>query len=123
MQRNCDQPVDIVYLFRHSKAGDEEIRYSLRSVAKNLPWVRKVWVFGDRPKWLAEDTRLIEQVPREYMAPLLGFKTPVRNDFLMLALASLVPQVAFDFVRFSDDYIVLEPLTREQLCTPRALQD
>jgi len=33
-------PLDIVYLFRHSKHGDQEILYSLRSVAKQAPYVR-----------------------------------------------------------------------------------
>src|SRR5439155_4832826 len=99
----------IIYLFRHSKDEDAEIRYSLRSVARNLPFVRKVWIFGSRPEFLSGDKAVVEHVPHEYVAPLLGLKTPVRNDFLMLALAALIPGVAFEFVRFSDDYIVLEP--------------
>jgi hypothetical protein len=38
-------------------------------------------------------------------------------------LAPLIPGLTFDFVRFSDDYVVLQPLTRERLCTVRALED
>src|SRR5438034_8525843 len=75
--RMADSPIDVVYLFRHSKHGDEEIRFSLRSVAKNLSFIRKVWIFGDRPAFLADDHSIIEHVPHEYIAPLLGFKTPV----------------------------------------------
>src|SRR6185503_5738657 len=100
----------------HSRHHDEELRFSLRSVADNLPFIRKVWIFGDRPDFLTDDRSLIEHVPHEYIAPLLGFKTPVRSDMLMLVLASLLPEVAFDFVRFSDDYIILQPLSRKQLC-------
>jgi len=120
---NTPQPLDIIYLFRHSRHHDEELRFSLRSVAANLPFIRKVWIFGDRPVFLTDDRALIEHVPHEYIAPLLGFKTPVRSDMLMLVLASLLPEVAFDFVRFSDDYIILQPLSRKQLCTARALED
>lgn len=116
-------PLDIVYLFRHSKHQDEEIRFSLRSVAANLPFIRKVWIFGDRPAFLSADRSLVEHVPHEYIAPLLCCRTPVRSDMLMLVLASLLPEVAFDFVRFSDDYIILQPLSRDQLCTVRALED
>jgi hypothetical protein len=116
-------PLDIVYLFRHSKHQDEELRFSLRSLAKNLLFIRKVWIFGDRPSFLTDDLSIVEHIPHAYVAPLLGYKIPVRNDFLMLFLASLIPGVAFDFVRFSDDYIVLQPLSREQLCTVRALED
>jgi glucuronoxylan 4-O-methyltransferase len=117
------EPVDIVYLFRHSANNDQEILYSLRSVAQHVPFVRKVWVLGDRPAFLSPDKSLIEHVPHGYLAPLFGFQTPVRSDFLMLFLASLIPQLAFDFVRFSDDYIILQPVSPEQFLTVRALED
>ena len=116
-------PLDIVYLFRHSKHSDKELQYSLRSVALNLQYIRKVWIFGDRPKFLAGDTTIIEHVPHAYLAPLLGYRVPIRNDFLLLVLGSMIPGVAFDFLRFSDDYIVLQPVSRERLCTPRAVED
>jgi hypothetical protein len=118
-----NQPLDIVYLFRHSKHGDTEILYSLRSVAQHLPFIRKVWIFGDEPEWLSDDTAIVENVGHGYVAPLLGYRLPVRNDFLMLFLSSLIPGLTFDFVRFSDDYIVLQPLKQDQLCTVRALAD
>jgi hypothetical protein len=62
-------------------------------------------------------------VPHGYIAPLLGYRSPVRNDFLMLILAALLPKLAFDFVRFADDYIILAPLPRERLTTPSAHED
>src|SRR5205814_4569364 len=87
-------PLDIVYLFRHSKHGDREIRFSLRSVARHLPFIRKVWIFGDRPDFLSDDRAIVEHVPHEYIAPLLGCRIPVRNDFFLLALASLLPELS-----------------------------
>jgi hypothetical protein len=47
--------------------GDVEIRYSLRSLAKYAPYIRKVWIFGDRPAFLSEDTSLIRHVPQSYL--------------------------------------------------------
>jgi hypothetical protein len=116
-------PVDVICLLCHSISGNLELRYSLRSVAANLPFVRKVWIFGDRPQWLAHDTAIVEHVGQDYVARALGCPTPVTNDLVMLFMASLIPGLAFDFVRFSDDYIVLQPLTREQLCTVRVQED
>ena len=121
--RGPARPIDIVYLFRHSANGDQEIRYSLRSVAANLPFIRKVWIFGDRPEFLSPDKRIVEHVPHGYLAPLFSYQAPVRSDFLMQFLASLIPELTPDFVRFADDYIVLAPLSPEQLMTPRALED
>jgi len=118
-----DVPLDIVYLFKHSRHRDEELRFSLRSVARHLPFIRKIWIFGDCPAFLTSDRSIVEHVPHAYIAPLLGYKTPVRSDMLMLLLASLLPDLSFNFIRFSDDYIVLQPLSREQLSTVRALED
>jgi hypothetical protein len=95
--------MDALYLFRHSVYGDVEIRYSLRSLAKHAPYIRKVWIFGDRPAFLSEDTRLIEHVPHEYVARVGNFRTPVTNFFLMLYLSSLIPDLAHEYLQFSDD--------------------
>ena len=67
--------LDAVYLFCHSDNGDRELQCSLRSVAASVPWVRKVWIFGDRPEWLvAEDKAIVELVPHEYLTPIMGWK-------------------------------------------------
>lgn len=96
---------------------------SLRSVAKHLPFIRKVWVFGDRPEFLSDDKSIIEHVGQDYIAFALGWATPVTNDLVMLFMASLIPGLTFNFVRFSDDYVVLQSLTAEQLCTVRVQED
>ncbi len=44
--------VDLVYPVRKLPEGNSELRYSLRSVAKNLPH-RKIWVIGDDIAWLS----------------------------------------------------------------------
>jgi hypothetical protein len=115
--------LDIVYIFRHSQHGDEELRYSLRSVARHMNWVRQVWVFGDRPAWLSSDTRYIQHVAHDQVAWIDGFKTPVKNMFLMLYLIALLPDVEADFLLFCDDYILLQDLTPEMAIRKRALQD
>src|SRR5437660_9327887 len=101
-------PIDIAFLFRHSSAQDHEILYSLRSIATHLPFIRKVWIFGDRPAFLSDDKTIVEHVFHGYLAPLLGYRVPVRSDFLMLFLASLIPDLSFNFVRLADDYILLD---------------
>jgi hypothetical protein len=118
-----DAPLDIVYIFQHSRHGDEEIRYSLRSVAANLPFIRKVWIFGDKPAFLSADKSIVEHVPHAYIAQLIGCKLPVQSEMYLFLLASLLPDLSNEFVKFSDDYFILQPLTREQLCRARALED
>jgi hypothetical protein len=116
-------PRDVVYIFRSGGREDVELRYSLRSLAASRLHPRKVWIFGDRPAWLSDDTSLIEHVPHEYIARVGRWKAPVVNTFLLTFLASLIPGLAYDFFWFADDYILLEPVTAEDLGRPRVLED
>ncbi len=115
--------MDIVYLFRHSKFDDAEIRYSLRSVAESLAWVRKVWIFGDRPEFLREDKSIVEQVPWEAVAWLRHAQAPVRNFFLQCFLVAQHPDVHAEFLLFCDDYILLDHVTEAVARRDRFLQD
>ena len=50
--------IDIVYPVRKLAEGNSELRYSLRSVAKNLPH-RNVWVVGEEIGWLGSLVRFM----------------------------------------------------------------
>lgn len=114
---------DALYIFSHSKLDDIELRYSLRSLHRAAPWIRKVWIFGDRPDWLADDKSVIEHVPHEAMAKLGRWKVPLRNNFLMTFLGSLIPGLADEFLWMADDYLLLEPIAQADLCRVRVLED
>lgn len=115
--------MDIVYLYRRSINEDFEIRYSLRSVERYMPYVRKIWIFGDRPAFLVDDTSLIEHVPHDYIAAPMGFDVPVRNFFLLLFLSSLIPGLSEEYLRFSDDFVLLGDLSEEDARKNRYLQE
>lgn len=115
--------MDVVYLFRHSPHADEELRYSLRSVSRHAPWVRKVWVFGDRPVWLAADSDAVEHLPHDAVAWVERCKTPVVNTFLMLYLVALLPDLAPEFLFFCDDYVLLADLPIAAATRVRFLDD
>lgn len=115
--------MDIAYLCARNKCDDTEIRYSLRSVAANLAWVRKVWVFGDRPEFLSDDKSRIEHVPWEAVAWLRHVRVPVRNFFLQCFLVAQHPEVAAEFLLFCDDYIMLDHVPEAVARRDRYLQD
>ncbi|MCA9067552.1 MAG: hypothetical protein KDA84_01425 [Planctomycetaceae bacterium] len=115
--------MDIIYCLRHSQAGDLEIRYSLRSVARYFPAVGKIWIFGDRPAFLSNDTKLIEHVPHDYVAGVTGFRTPITNYFQLLFTSSLIPELSQEYLWFCDDYILLDELTPDAAKTVRYLED
>ena len=115
--------MDLVYLFRHSKFDDAEIRYSLRSVAKHFTGVRKVWVFGDQPAFLSEDRTAVEHVSWDAVAWLRHLQSPVRNFFLQCFLAAQHPEVESEFLLFCDDWVLLDDLTEEVAKRDRFLED
>lgn len=115
--------MDVAYLFRHSAAGDRELRFSLRSVAKHLPWVRKVFVFGDRPGFLSDDCSVIEHVPWESLAWLGGFRTPAENWLLQAGLLSLWPGLSDEFLIFHDDHVLLGDVSDAMARRQRYVED
>lgn len=115
--------MDVLYTVRHSQFDDLELRYSLRSVNLYFPHVRKVWIFGDRPSFLVDDTSRVEHVPHDRVAHILGCRTPVTSTFTMLILASLLPELTSEYLWFCDDYVLLEYLSEEEARKTRYLQD
>lgn len=93
--------IDILWLVR---AGDsnEELRFSMRSVAANLPHDR-VWIAGYRPKWVSSEVRHIAVHQQT-----LG--TKYQRSLANLLAACSHPKVSDEFVRFDDDFFVLKPM-------------
>jgi hypothetical protein len=90
--------VDLVYVVRHSEEN-EALRYSLRSVARNLPHA-DVWVAGFAPSWLTG----VRVVPTEPATTKWAGST----ENLAAALAE--PDAPETFVLMNDDFAVIEPV-------------
>ena len=74
---------------------NEELRYSIRSVAKNAP-VRNVWVVGDKPDWYVGN--FISTIP------IGNAFENVRNN-LRKVIAH--PEISEDFVLMNDDFFII----------------
>lgn len=115
--------MDIVYIFQHSPQDDFEIRQSLRSVARFAPWIRKVWIFGDRPAFISGDKSLIEHVPHEMTARVLDLHGTPHNFFLLMFLASLIPDLSFEYLQFCDDIVLLKDFPESEARKERYLEN
>lgn len=96
-----DKKPDIVYVLKHG-GPYEELRYSLRSIEKNLPH-GKVFFFGGMPKHIRPD------VMREL--PQYG-GTPWAKTTQMLYYSCRDEAVSEDFYLFNDDFFVMKPMER-----------
>lgn len=115
--------MDILYIYRRSTQEELELRYSLRSVARHLPYIRKVWIFGDQPAFLSDDRAIIEHVPQEYTAGIGQYRLPVVNLFLQIFLGSLIPELSQEFLLCADDYVLLDDVPEHSMRKDRALED
>jgi hypothetical protein len=51
-------PWDLVVPLGTGSADDEELRLALRAWQRHAPWLRRVWIVGRRPAWLATSDRI-----------------------------------------------------------------
>lgn len=91
-------PPDIVYVVRPGE-HNQQLRYSLRSVAAHLPHGR-VWIAGYCPRW-ARDVGAIP-VPKR--------ATKYASSTANLRAAAEHPEVAEEFLYFNDDFFIMKPL-------------
>ena len=93
--------LDIVYPVRPGDTN-EELRFSLRSLAKFYPDHGTVWIVGHKPAWLTG----VEVIPGGN--PSRSAQTNVYQNVLLACRHSGLPD---QFVIFNDDFFLTEPVT------------
>lgn len=90
-------------------SNHDELRYSIRSVERYLPWVRHIYIVTDRqsPVWLKENARIkvidhSEIIEEKYL--------PTFNSHVIEAHLHKIPDLAEHFIYFNDDVFVARPL-------------
>lgn len=103
---------DFVWVFWSGGSQNDELRWSMRSVAKNYQGSSRLIVVGDCPKWWTGPHIPVERVPdqphRKYRDSLNKLKTAVES-----------PQVAQTFVWMMDDIYFQRSVTFEDLALER----
>ena len=93
--------LDIVYFVKDGIRNDE-LRYSLRSVDKNMPYNR-VWIFGGCSQFVTPDVRVrVEQEGKTKW-------DKVRNMYRMVCENK---EVTDDFILFNDDFFIMQPTNK-----------
>ncbi|WPY97048.1 stealth conserved region 3 domain-containing protein (plasmid) [Limimaricola variabilis] len=90
----------------------DELKYSLRSVARNMPWVRRIHILSncDRPDWLLPDHPRIRWVRHEeVIAPEY---LPTFSSHAIESHLHLIPGLSERFVYLNDDFFVAAPLQK-----------
>lgn len=109
---------------RKESAGDarfrsrDELRYSLRSLHLNAPWVRRIFLVtaGQRPSWLAEDDDRITLVDHREILPADAL--PTFNSQAIETSLHRIPGLAEHFVYVNDDVFLARPTRPELFFAP-----
>lgn len=90
----------------------DELKYSLRSVEKNLPWIRYIHIVtdGQVPSWLNVNHPKIKLVDHKDIFPKEAL--PVFNSGALEARLPYIPHLAEHFLYANDDYYVRVPLEK-----------
>lgn len=115
--RNGERVIDIVYPNVERFVQWEELKYSLRSLEKNMTGVRfRIWIVGDLPEWINADE--VNFIPVEYSG-----ETP-RIDILYKHLAVINhPDVNEEYFWMNDDIYLINKVMYADLCLPMAVND
>lgn len=91
--------MDLVYIVKESEQN-EDLRYSLRSVAKFLP-NNKVWIVGYKPSWVQN----VGYIPVQQNC---GSKW--KNSIKNIEAACNCDEISEDFVLMNDDFFAIKPI-------------
>ena len=108
---------DVVIPFIAGPKDSIELRYALRSIAKNLHTDVRIWLYGEKPAWITG----VEHIPmtREPKPKYQKFF----DQLLKIELASRNTEIGTRFIYTYDDVYFLKPVTCDCLNQPRALED
>ncbi len=100
-------------------ADHEELRYSLRSVERFLPWARKIFIVTDRqkPKWLDANHPKIRIVDHREIF-LNAEDLPTFNSVAIEANLHRIPGISERFIYFNDDMMLGRPFEPEDFFAP-----
>ena len=92
-------------------ADNDELKYSLRSVGKYAPWIRKIFIVTDNqiPKWLNISNPKIQIVDHSEILPPECM--PCFNSNIIEHHLHLIPGLSEHFLYANDDVFINKPVT------------
>lgn len=101
----------------------EELRFSLRSLMKNAPWIRHIYLVTDNqiPYWLNLETPMLSVVTHEDIFPNKSY-LPVFSSPAIEANLHRVPGLSKKFIYFNDDVFLGSPVLPDDFVTLQGAQ-
>lgn len=103
----------------HRFRNHDELRYSLRSVERHLPWIRNVYLVtnGQAPSWLDRRNPRLKLITHADIFVDPGH-LPTFNSFAIEANLHRIPGLSANYLYFNDDLFVGRPLQPADFLAP-----
>jgi stress response protein SCP2 len=101
--------MDYVYICRNGK--NEELRYSIRSLEKNMP-NGNIFVIGYRPDWYIGNFIKVEDISSKF--------DNIKN---CISVIKDTPKISDDFILMNDDFFALKPIEKIKIFHGGGLED
>lgn len=110
-----DRTIDIIIPHVEKLAQWEELKFALRSIQKNYKGSFRIWIVGDKPKWLSKHANFIKM-------PCTGLSPRIDVMHKIMAVVGS-DQVNEEFFWSNDDIYFINKVTYADLCITKAFGD
>ena len=95
---------------------NQELKYSLRSIFKNIPWIRKIFILmpNERVKFLKSQEEIKEKIIFVKDKDLLGFNTASPSIFQFNLHKMKKFGLSENFILMDDDYFIAKPINKSE---------
>ncbi|MFI6868404.1 stealth family protein [Nocardia sp. NPDC050406] len=99
----------------------DELRYALRSVHKNAPWIRRIFIATDSPvpDWLADDPQVTIVRALDHFPDISGL--PVFNSHAVECQLQHIEGLSEHFLYSNDDMFFARPVRPSMFFTPAGI--
>ena len=93
---------------------NEELRYSIRSVLKNLPWIRKIFILmpNEKVRFLKNYTEINEKIVYVKDSDILGHESANIHAFQYRIWKLREFGLSENFISMDDDYFIGKPMNK-----------
>ena len=95
---------------------NEELRYSVRSILKNIPWIRKIFILmpNEKVRFFKSKEEISEKIVYVKDKDLLGFDSASSSVFQYNLFKMKKFGLSENFILMDDDYFIAQPCSKNE---------
>ena len=94
---------------------NNELKLSIRSVEKYLPWIRNIYILsnGQTPSWIDINHPRLRILHSDKLIDMVNGTSPNFNSHALYLATAFIPNISEIYLQMDDDFIIGQPLTKD----------